>query len=149
MEQNMAVRTLGRAFVTAGFLSAVLVPAAAGAAYADTGSHHPVKHHPVVTHHHPSSGHHGGATSQSTSRRLMTKAGGAMIRTKPTTARTARTVDTLHRAGTAVDVLCWTTGSRIGHDHTWYQTSAPARGYIAGAWLNIKSEPVAGVPMCK
>ena len=124
-----------RIVFTAGVLSLVAMPLAAGAAYADSASHHKP-----------------GATAKATTTpttTLTTRVVGAHVRNRPTTDKSARTVGTVAKKGTAVKVHCYTTGTAVGKDKTWYHILAPVKGYIAGHLLDVKAEPAAGVPMCK
>jgi hypothetical protein len=151
----MAIRrSFGRTLIAAGIFAAVAVPTA-GVAYAATGSHHPgtpahhqpvppQHHQPAPPHHQPTPPHH----SVPIARVLTTRVPGAEIRTRPTTSRSAKTLTTFRRPGSAVKVICYTSGTSVSHDNVWYRTTSPKTGYIAGRWLNIKKEPVAGVARC-
>ena len=68
------------------------------------------------------------------------------IRDKPTFASTV--LATLGPIGTAAVVSCWTTGSTVLSDSTWYYESSPATGYVSGRYLNTGIDPAPGVPRC-
>ena len=55
---------------------------------------------------------------------------------------------TLGPVGTPAVVSCWTSGSSVLGDSTWYYESSPATGYISGRYLNTGGDPAAGVPHC-
>jgi hypothetical protein len=166
---NMTVRnSAARIVAAAGIVSATAVALTAGSAYANTGPDHPptppahtmghhpgppahtVSHHPGLpahtTSHHPGppahtashhpAVHHGPVT------RLTTRTRDARIRLSPTADRHGRTLSTLRRPGSPVAVTCWTTGARVGGSTVWFQTVAPARGYISSSEVGRPAHPV-------
>jgi hypothetical protein len=142
----MAARKFGRSLVVAGILTAVVVPATAGAAYADNP-------HPAPAHHGTTQAHmppqHGNTPGHQPSQHrpapasvVATKVRNAEIRTSTFADRHARTVDVLRRPGSRVQVLCYQAGQRIGGNAYWYKTVTPSRGFISAASVSRPSRPV-------
>ena len=52
--------------------------------------------------------------------------------------------------GTAVEIVCYTTGPSVGGDTVWYFESPKPNdtGFIAGYYLNTGHDPHPGVPHC-
>jgi len=50
--------------------------------------------------------------------------------------------------GTAVGVLCWTSGTYYKDTTVWYEISAPLSGYISAFSLNAHFSPAVGMPHC-
>jgi hypothetical protein len=129
--------SFGRALAVAGIVTAVAVPLTAGSAFADTKPHHP----PAPTHstgHHPKPPKHHDAVTT-----LRTRTRDAHIRTSPTADRHGRTLSTLRMPGSKVAVTCYTNGARVNGSNTWFQTVAPARGYISSTEVGRPAHPVA------
>jgi hypothetical protein len=70
----------------------------------------------------------------------------AHIRMSPSADRHGRTVSTLRMPGSKVAVTCYTNGARVNGSNIWFQTVAPARGYISSAEV---ARPVRPVGRCK
>ena len=63
--------------------------------------------------------------------------------------QTSPTVGTMVHAGSEVTVRCYTTGTSVGGDTTWYRTAkTTSTEYVAGADLRSGHDPAAGVPRC-
>jgi len=50
--------------------------------------------------------------------------------------------------GTAVSVLCWTTGMYYKDTTVWYEVSAPYSGYVSAFSLTAHFAPAVGMPHC-
>jgi hypothetical protein len=149
--------SFGRTLAVAGMVAAVAVPLTGGSAFADTRSHHPVptqsaSHDPSAPMHnagHPSppthsAGHHSNPISHHDRvTTLRTRMRDAHIQMSPTSDRHGRTVSTLRMRGSKVAVTCYTNGARVNGSNVWYQTVAPARGYISSADVVRPVHPVA------
>ncbi|HEX9065972.1 MAG TPA: SH3 domain-containing protein [Streptosporangiaceae bacterium] len=55
---------------------------------------------------------------------------------------------TVRGTGTAVSVLCWTTGTYYKDTPIWYEISAPTAGYVSAFSMNAHYAPAVGVPHC-
>jgi hypothetical protein len=147
--------SLRRTVLTAGIVSLVAVPLAAGAAYAGTTKHHyqtPKHGHVTRTkgHGHVTTTKGHGRVTTTTKRpmtTLTTKVAHAEILNRATTVH-SKVYATLHTVGSEVKVSCYVIGANVNGDKTWYRTTAPARGYIAGSDLTVASEPATGVAKC-
>jgi hypothetical protein len=148
--------SIGRTLAVAGIVTAVAVPLSAGSAFADTKPHHPAptqsaSHHPAPTQsasHQPSppmhnAGHHPKPISHHNKvSTLRTRTRDAHIQTSPTADRHSRTVSTLRMPGSKVAVTCYTNGARLKGSSIWFQTVAPARGYISSSEVARPAHPV-------
>ena len=122
--------SLGRSVLAAGILSLAMVPIAAGAAYADTTIHHHT------------------AKTKLTVTTLHTRVAHAKIRSLANNTKHSTVRATLPRSGSNVKVTCYVIGASVNGDKTWYRTTSPTHGYIAGHLLAIATEPATGVAMC-
>jgi hypothetical protein len=152
----MTVRlSFGRTLAVAGIVTVVAKPLTAGSAFADTKPHQPathsVGHHPqpMPTHtvdHHPmpihDAGHHMPASHHDRVSTLRTRTRDAHIRMSPTSDRHGRTVSTLRLPGSKVAVTCYTNGARVNGSSIWFQTVAPARGYISSSDVARPVHPI-------
>lgn len=68
------------------------------------------------------------------------------IRTGPST--TAPVAGYLASVGSGVKVDCFVKGTPVFGDAIWYQTVAPASGYVSGRFLNTGGDPAPAVPRC-
>jgi hypothetical protein len=138
--------SFGRALAVAGIVTAVAVPLTAGSAFAAPKPHQPsapvhtaghqpgpvhtAGHQPGPVHtagHRPSKHHHTKVTT------LRTRTRDAQIRTSPTADRHTRSISTLRMPGSKVAVTCYTNGAQVNGSSIWFQTVAPARGYISSS----------------
>jgi hypothetical protein len=71
---------------------------------------------------------------------------GLRVRTAPNLS--AKVVVRLGAKGTRVRVSCWSGGTSVFGDHIWYRISAPARGFVAGFYLNTGPDPAPGIARC-
>ncbi len=55
---------------------------------------------------------------------------------------------TVRGTGTAVNALCWTTGSYYKDTPIWYEITSPAAGYVSAFSLNAHYAPAVGMPHC-
>ena len=55
---------------------------------------------------------------------------------------------TVRGTGTAVSVLCWTTGVYYKDTPIWYEVTSPAAGYVSAFSLNAHYAPAVGMPHC-
>lgn len=55
---------------------------------------------------------------------------------------------TVHGTGTAVSVLCWTTGDYYKDTPIWYEITSPTAGYVSAFSLNAHYAPAVGMPHC-
>lgn len=55
---------------------------------------------------------------------------------------------TVRGTGTAVSVLCWTTGSYYKDTPIWYEVTSPAAGYVSAFSMNAHFAPAVGMPHC-
>ena len=75
-----------------------------------------------------------------------TLAHGLRVRTAPRT--TATTIVRLGPAGTKVAVNCFVVGKPVFGDSVWYHIVRPARGFVAGFYLDTGHDPAAGIRPC-
>jgi hypothetical protein len=148
--------SFGRALAAAGVVTAVAVPFSAGSAFADIKSHHPsapavhsmgqpgpVHTTPVPMH---TTGHHAGHQPDPHHvmvTTLRTRTRDAEIRTSPTADRHSRSISTLRMPGSKVAVTCYTMGARMHGSNVWFETVAPARGFISSSAVARPAHPVA------
>lgn len=126
--------TLARTLAVAGAITALVLPASAGTAFADTpkpGGHTPA----VVTpqHHVPAVVHNAHAPAGGAVLRTVVK--DARITNTVRTTKHSKTVDTLRSPGTLVHVSCSKTGDKVEGNATWYKVGSPAKGFIPAADL--------------
>jgi hypothetical protein len=63
--------------------------------------------------------------------------------------QTSPVLGTMVHAGSEVTVRCYTPGTAVSGNRTWYRTAkATAAEYVAGADLRTGHDPAAGVPRC-
>jgi hypothetical protein len=61
---------------------------------------------------------------------------------------TSRANGTFGRAGSAVDVRCWTRGEAV-HGHTvWYRVSRPSAGYVTSYFVDTGGDAMQRTPVC-
>ncbi|MHB1594877.1 MAG: SH3 domain-containing protein [Streptosporangiaceae bacterium] len=72
----------------------------------------------------------------------------ANVRAYVTPSMRAGVQGTLGPSGTAVTVLCWTSGFEYKEIPIWYQVSAPVAGYVAAFNMTAHFAPAAHIPHC-
>jgi hypothetical protein len=70
------------------------------------------------------------------------------VRSLPSNVSPSKIVATIAAAGTSVTVNCYTTQVVAGVTHTWYHSTAPDTGYVAGRNLVIPHPKTPVVPHC-
>ena len=59
------------------------------------------------------------------------------LRSMPSDVKPSKVVMTIATAGTNVTITCYVTTTVAGVSHTWYRSTLPAAGYVAGRNLVI------------
>ena len=140
--------SFGRVLAVAGVVTAGALSLTAGSAFAAGSDHHPSQpsppsHNmghqpgPVHTSGHQPAPHHIMVTT------LRTRMHDAQIRTSPTADRHSRSISTLRQPGSKVAVTCYTMGARVNGSNIWFETVAPARGFISSSAVARPAPPVA------
>ena len=113
---------------------------------------HSTGHQPAPGHgtgHQPAPGHgtgHQPGMHHTKVATLRTRVRDAHIRTSPTADRHSRSISTLRMRGSKVAVTCYTNGARVDGSNIWFETVAPARGFISSSEVG---RPVHPVGRCK